>query len=315
MHHFLLARTLAPEPDGFAECPLFRTTWVPLFGTGTKDDSVEIPKGYAHRLKAGDQLMIQLHLLNTDIKPITTSVSIRMRRAEDPDAKPGGIYAFGTNNISLPPAQDSFVQNECKIPADKSIEVFAFFPHMHQMGRSMELEVQNAEGEWETVFSDPEFNFDEQSIISKPLSLSPGDNTRTTCRFTNTTNETIQFGDSSYDEMCYLVTYTTSQAGLDGCLDLSTPDDGNTDGGDGTDGDAISPNDGDCASVQPNALGIGAPCSKDGGECPSGTLCSLDQGGTPDGTAGFCLSIGACQSSDECGGGEAVCCAPAEGVE
>ena len=315
VHHFLLARTLAPEPDGFAECPvLFRTTWVPLFGTGTRDDAVEIPSGHAHRLKAGDQLMIQLHLLNTSIDTITTEVSIRMRPAADPEAKPVGIYAFGTNNILLPPGQTSSVQNDCEIPNNKTIDIFAFFPHMHQLGRSMELEIRGENEEWEQVFVDDAFNFDEQSIRPTVLQLRSGDLTRTTCTYDNITDETVSFGDSSFDEMCYLVAYTTSQSGLDGCLDLTTP--GGNDGTDSPpqDDDSGSPSeDGICGQDPANALGIGLPCTKGGEECGPGTLCSLDQGQTPDGTTGFCLSIGACQSTNDCGGGSAVCCAPAEG--
>lgn len=315
VHHFLLARTLAPEPDGFAECPvLFRTTWVPLFGTGTQDDAVQIPDGYAHRLKAGDQLMIQLHLLNTDIEAITTDVSIRMRPASDQNAQPVGIYAFGTNNIELPPNTETTIRNECKIPEGKTIDVFAFFPHMHQMGREMELEIQTHDSIWKSVFLDNSFNFDQQAIVPQSLRLLPGDLTRTSCRYTNTTAETVLFGDSSRDEMCYLVTYTTSQSGLDGCLDLTTPEVSNEDAVRVTDNETDqTARDSACDQSQANSLGIGTACTEGGDECPAGTLCSLDQGGTPDGTYGFCLSIGACQSSPDCGGGNAVCCAPAEG--
>jgi len=142
-------------------------------------------------------------------------------------------------------------------------------------------------------------------LFSSRMALLQTFMTRTTCTFDNVTDEEVKFGDSSLDEMCYLVGFTTTKEGLDGCIDLTTPD--------GVDDPTGPPPEGVCGEDPPNDLGIGEECTKDGNECPEGTFCSSDQGNTPDDAPGFCLNVGECQTTADCGGGSAVCCAPAEG--
>ncbi|MGE0326967.1 MAG: hypothetical protein AB7S68_31880, partial [Polyangiaceae bacterium] len=115
----------------------------------------------------------------------------------------------------------------------------------------------------------------------------------------------IGFGESSNDEMCFLVGFAKNRTSLDGCLTFGGG--GDLDGGVPPDPDA-----GVCGEQQENSSGIGRACSKGGGECASGQVCSSDQGQTPDGSPGFCLKIG-CSATADCGGGGATCCAPAEG--
>src|SRR6201999_4522438 len=66
VHHVVPVRTNAPEPDGFSECDvLFRTSWDPLFITGAGSSEIRFEPGVGHDIKAGTQLLVQLHLLNT----------------------------------------------------------------------------------------------------------------------------------------------------------------------------------------------------------------------------------------------------------
>ena len=103
------------------------------------------------------------------------------------------------------------------------------------------------------------------------------------------------------DEMCYLVGYIRGKEGAFGCQSLATDVDA------GAPSDAGPPN--ACMPTE-NAAGVGAPCTKGGNECKTGLSCSLDQSQTPDGGVGFCLRIGGCTTTADCGGGDATCCAP-----
>jgi len=47
--------------------------------------------------------------------------------------------------------------------------------------------------------------------------VNAGDVTRVTCNYENTTDETITFGESTKNEMCFLVGFAADRAGTGGC--------------------------------------------------------------------------------------------------
>src|SRR5579859_3352185 len=54
VHHVVLARTLAPEPEGLSECDvLFKTTWIPLLVSGKGSTTLQDPAGAATVLRKG----------------------------------------------------------------------------------------------------------------------------------------------------------------------------------------------------------------------------------------------------------------------
>lgn len=217
VHHLLLAKTILPEPEGMNECgKLFRPTWVPLFGAGSSEARLEVPEGAGHTLPAGTQVLVQLHLLNTTGNTITNAAAVDMRRAEVANPTPIGIYAFGSSSIMLPPQQTSTVVDECEIPKD--VEVFAVLPHMHFLGNRLTFEVGKGGGDYVQEFEIDPWDFDQQVIEPHPLTLAPGDKTRTTCFYDNRTDNMVQFGESSFDEMCFFVTFQLGTDALDGCL-------------------------------------------------------------------------------------------------
>ena len=133
-----------------------------------------------------------------------------------------------------------------------------------------------------------------------------GSHTRITCHYDNPTNQSVAFGESSFDEMCFLIGFARKKgAELDGCVNLGDPV------GDG--GVPPSPDAGVCGEQQPNSLGIGAACTAGGNECGAGLSCSADQDQAPAGSTGFCLKIGGCNAQADCGGGDrspsAICSA------
>jgi hypothetical protein len=300
VHHVLVARTLTPEPDGLSECDvLFRTSWAPLFGAGKGTAILEAPSGAGYVLPKGTQILVQLHLLNVTDAPVTEQATVKMRRASTASPSPVSIYAFGTNVLSLPPHQKTSIVNDCT--TEKDVEIFEWYPHMHRLGASLSLEVGPSASELKEVFRIDPWNFDDQQMQAKSLHIPSGSFTRVTCKYDNPADTTVAFGESSKDEMCYLVTFATGAGSeLDGCVNQVSTSDA---------GVPPNPDAGACGAQTPSAIGVGASCTKGGNECASGLTCSLDQSPEP---PGFCLKIGGCTTNDECGGGSATCCAPKE---
>ena len=113
------------------------------------------------------------------------------------------------------------------------------------------------------VFRRSPYDFDDQWIEDMPLELKQGDHVRVRCEYENPSDQTITYGESSLDEMCYFVGYAVgTDRELDGCIDS----------GGGASG--IFPE--GCGMDPPNDLGIGKACTQGGDECAEGQRCTLD---------------------------------------
>jgi hypothetical protein len=298
VHHMFFSRTTAPEPDGLSECDVvFKTTWIPLFLAGKGGESLQYPAGDANVLPKGTQIVLQMHLLNATPKDETIDVALALHRSSVPNPTPVALYAFGSQNISLPPSATSSVTSECTPAQD--VNSFAMFAHEHQLGTKLTLEAMNAAGQYEMVYQRSPFDFNNQVIEQIPLSIAKGTKTRITCSYDNTTTGTVGYGESSHDEMCYLAMFVPGQTGAFGCVST---------GGSGDAGAAADGGDAGMCTAKPNGMGIGAPCTAGKSDCPSGLSCSSDLNSTSG--AGFCLKVG-CTGSSDCGG--ATCCAPSQG--
>jgi hypothetical protein len=296
VHHVFLSRAIVAEPEGLSECNvIFKQTWLPMFVTGKGSTSLEYPAGAATVLHKGTQIVLQLHLLNATTTEAHKSAGVVMRKSTLSNADPVAIYAFGTQKFALPPNAASDVVDECTPSED--VEAFATLAHMHKLGTSLHLSVEADDGGLQEVVNRDPYSFDNQFIETNPIRAPKGKKTQLTCGYNNTTSRVVRFGESSNDEMCYLVAYIRGKEGAFGCRDEPL------------DGDGGTPN--ACMPTE-NAAGIGAPCTKGGNECKTGLACSLDQAQASDAGPGFCLRIGGCTTSADCGGGDATCCAPAE---
>ena len=288
LHHVVFSRTSSPDPDGFFECDvLFQNNWLPVFISGTGDASLKMPDGAGHVLPKGTQLTVQLHLLNATLEDITDVIPVGLRRSTADGVIPVSTSVFGTVNIALPPKETVSVQSGCK--AKGTVHLFSAFAHMHYLGRSMVVSVGPDEGHLTEVFRSDPYDFNYQALVPLDLTIHEGDHVRVACEYENFLDRFVTFGESSTNEMCFFIAFGTGAGGgLGGCIG----------GGNGN----LLPE--ACGTDPPNDIGVGAHCTKSGGECQGGLVCTEDY----DQIAGseVCIGFG-CQSSADCGS-DGVCC-------
>ena len=222
LHHVILSRASAPEPEGFAECDIaFRSSWEPLFITGAGDTTLQFPTDAGHRLNQGTQLVVQMHLLNLADTPVEGSLTVNMRRSSVPNPRPVSSYIFGTAAVELPAGQTSEVVGTCS--PWQQVNLIAGFPHMHMLGTSLRFEVGASEASMQEVFKRDPFEFDSQHIDPLELTISPGQVTRVRCTFDNTTDQTVSYGESTRNEMCFFVGFAVDQPRQSACLEVLPP--------------------------------------------------------------------------------------------
>jgi hypothetical protein len=219
IHHLILSRASAPETEGFAECDVaFKRTWETLFITGAGDSKLEFPTDAGHQLKAGTQLVVQMHLLNAADDPVDGSLTINMRRSSVQNPRPVSNFIFGTAAVELPPRAKSEVVGTCS--PFQQVQLIAGFPHMHLLGSSMRFEVGKSGGELREVFTRDPFDFDSQRVDTLDVTIAAGDVTRVKCTFDNTHENTISYGESTMNEMCYFIGFAIDLPRMSACLEV-----------------------------------------------------------------------------------------------
>lgn len=212
VHHAQLVETLLPETDGLFPCPeQFKLTWMPVFLAGTGASELRFDEGVGHSMPAGTQLMLQMHLFNTSDQAARKTVEIRMHKSASPNPTPVTPWAIGSSEIEIPPRQSGSAQNICT--QGGSVEVLAVFPHMHQLGKKMTVEVGKTMGSMRMLYARDPFNFNDQHMEKMRFKLEAGDLLRVTCDFaTNLADNEVVWGESSTDEMCQFVGFALGDA-------------------------------------------------------------------------------------------------------
>ena len=288
VHHFMFNEATSPQANGLTECNIFQVTGETLFTATTADVELDTPPGSAKLVKKGAQLLLQTHMFNTTDSPITSVVDIKMERTQTSDPTPVGILGFGSLNIDLPPHQTTTVESVCQLQEDAHF--YAIVPHMHYLGRRVELAFGADENSFQTVYVRDPFSFDDQHFDPFDRVAKAGTMARVRCIYDNTTDDTVHFGESSHDEMCNVPGFIVGRDGVKLCTqplpEAGVPRD---------------PKAGMCGTSVTSS-GIGELCTPGGGECKPGLTCSADQLQM---AIGICARVG-CSSNDECDG--ATCC-------
>jgi hypothetical protein len=169
----------------------------------------------------GTQLNIQWHFYNsTDEAQADKSIVMVCTVPASMRPHTASIAWIGTEDLNgnkqsggagMPPHQKSTFSGTCDplregMASNEPIHIVAFWPHMHELGTSMQAIVNHTDGTKQTLFDKP-FEFNHQVHYMQKYDLAPGDTLTAVCNYNNTTNAGVAFGESSDAEMCYLFTF------------------------------------------------------------------------------------------------------------
>jgi hypothetical protein len=221
VHHLAVFQTIVPEPDGFSECPsLIKETWLPLYGGGRNTGGMKLPDGAGFKFPKDAQILVQLHLVNATTHAVTETTTVNLVFGADPASlTPAGIYAVGNRTFTIPTGATSYpVVGQCGFNKKAPIDVFALFPHMHRLGRAIQLEHGTTESSAQPIFRVDPWSFGDQPMKMMNAKIVPGDFLRATCTYDNTDGHDIHYGESTFDEMCFVVLFYTPFDTLGACL-------------------------------------------------------------------------------------------------
>ena len=115
------------------------------------------------------------------------------------------VIAFGSEAIIIPPAATADVTSCLTAPAAyDGRHVFAAFPHMHQLGKSITTNLlPGGTGTPVDMGTDAAWDFSNQPWLPVDATIHTGDVIKTHCKWNNPGGGFVTFGQSTTDEMCY----------------------------------------------------------------------------------------------------------------
>jgi hypothetical protein len=217
-HHTVLMLGAPDGPDGTTDCSsaLMKPA---IYASGVGTQPLDLPAGVAVHVRPGQQLLLNLHLFNATDTAISGTSGIEILPVEPAAVQhEAGVVLIGkAAGLTVPPNK-STQTGRCTTPAN--VTVFALAPHMHMLGSHMKVSYANADGSGARPLMDQDYSFDEQRFASlaQPLVSGAGGKITVECSYMNPTGQTVYFGESSTQEMCYALTFVYPAPTVEQCL-------------------------------------------------------------------------------------------------
>ena len=180
--------------DGQFECAFFQNHDTLLFASGVGTDDFLFPEGVALPVQAGQQLFLNVHLFNVSENELSGISGVGVKKVEAAETMAEFTFA-GTFSIDID-AGDADAQASGGCTLDEGATILNWWPHMHQLGEHMRVEING------DVVHDEAFRFAEQINYPTNREVSAGDEITVTCDY-HTSNVDVGWGDSSNQEMCF----------------------------------------------------------------------------------------------------------------
>jgi hypothetical protein len=185
----------------------------PLMITQKKDDTLTLPHGVAFAIGAQQMVRLEMHYINTTSSPeMVTATSTFVAMKESDFQNEADFLFFGDPDINIP-AQGSQTLGPVYIPLPADLEgsnFFGFTGHEHHYGTGVTVTTAPSKtGPDDVIYDPPNFNWAEPPTLYKdpPVVVPKGGGFHLTCKWNNTGNTNVKFGESANDEMCFFWTY------------------------------------------------------------------------------------------------------------
>jgi hypothetical protein len=226
-HHAILYAAKMPQPVGTHVCTnddMNNGSFLASTGSDTSAPSQTIPAGVAFRIKAGTQVFVQTHWINTTMETLSGEAAFNL---DVGPADPTHVIAAEFVTIKLSgftvPFGMSTLSTECSFA--RPLQLYMIGGHEHEHGTEVQID-KVVNGQAQSLYDkkwQPEFTFNTPFVaysLQQPLSFAQGDIMRVTCSWNNPSPTAINFP----DEMCAgFGYYFPAAAGDIYCIDGAWP--------------------------------------------------------------------------------------------
>jgi hypothetical protein len=207
-HHVHLYRSTEPESDKVFDCfnGIDWTRWSLLVAAQTQSMDWQLPEGVTLPLEPNQQLLAQVHWLNTTDQPADEQIDISFHTTEESEEHLGVL--FGVNKrINIDPGQTSRVEAFCQLP--EGAKLHAMMGHFHARGSDYKvIERKPNQTTGREIYSAPDEPSFEFKTFSPAHQVAPGAGLQYECSFFNYGGSPLTWGsDTQTQEHCNMTAY------------------------------------------------------------------------------------------------------------
>ena len=186
------------------------------FVTGTQwpSWSYDLPPGIALEFNSNFGFDLNPHYFNYTDEVIQGEVYVNLHAVLPQEInKIAGVMQLGNQDISLPPGEETTLSktysyyeiiNNLTIenpPGLDQINIFQLFSHAHQLMTQFDIFINYGNGEQELIYTALDYEHPPILSLDPPLTLNLGESLTARVKYNNTTNNYVNFGLLSTDEM------------------------------------------------------------------------------------------------------------------
>jgi hypothetical protein len=233
-HHLIVYRdnmdtTERPEPY---ECFPFTGALnlsgmvAPVMITQKIEDKLTLPDKVAYTFDANQMVRIEMHYINSTDQPIDVHATAEFYAVPESEIRDeANILFIGTPDIMIPggAAMDIktyFSPMRASLDLDDS-KFFAITGHTHHFGTNVTVATApTSGGTRKSVYQPAPFSWSEpETTVHRPeFKVPDGGGFDITCSYHNTSAQTVTFGESANDEMCFFWAYYYPSKGSHVCV-------------------------------------------------------------------------------------------------
>ena len=172
-------------------------------GTQTPRFDYEFPDGVALKLPAQTGLDLNTHYVNRTGDPSTGEVYMNLHTIDKAAVKhEAKIINMNNTDIELPPNRETTVTADFRAP--ETMNIFQLFSHSHEKTIEFRVEIAGGKRDGELLYISYDWEHPPVMKFDPPLVVKRGEKIRLKTTYNNWTDETINFGLRSTDEMMIL---------------------------------------------------------------------------------------------------------------
>lgn len=225
-HHLIMyrstMRTLRETPfpcEGFSGIRSLQDFDTPLAIAQMTESTIQMPNNVGMPVDANEFVRLEFHAVNVTAAPVRAMARVLIDTVDQTaPLAAANLMFWGNVSINLPPNAPSDVEM-FQTPL-ASVRVFGLTSHTHHLGtratihRATATRMAAPQGNIFTNVVDGQLLHESRSwseppltLFDPPITFAQGEGLHLNCHYQNTTNQTVTFGESVNNEMCFLWAY------------------------------------------------------------------------------------------------------------
>jgi len=194
-----------------------------VYMSGVGGNDLVLPAGAAVHLRAGQWLVLSLHLWNPGTEAVEGKTEIQIRTVPASSVTASAeLQLIGSTGFALPPDAPAMHTISGHCSTQSPFDILALAPRMELIGKRIQLAQTSADSS-DTTLIDKPYSATMQSTypLAPATHVAAGDKLTTTCTYVNKTGAMVYFGEAMYNEQCWVGIYRSppsTQVTPDGSL-------------------------------------------------------------------------------------------------